>query len=216
MSGLCPSPNSIFQLPNPGPPWDDWPPLTCVKTRNTSANAQMETGLKQRFFDGSSSCPADAAGFVHGRNYWDVDNNPLNAANPDPLERYGYADDSPARGPNFHPGDPRLVTVFLVPTYAIVSDGDEKTYPIAGFAQVYITGFADLQNGGALRNGTTDPCPGNTPPPVSERDCQGSDCGFVAWGRVLNWVVPSSGATPSDELCSPAETTQPCVPVLVE
>ena len=218
-SGLCPDHNNIFQLPNPGPPWDDWPPLTCVKTRNTSANQQMEKGLRSRFFGGPNvnTCPSDAAGFVKGRNYWDVANNPLNAANPDPDQRYGYKDDGPpARDSNFHPADPRLVTIFLVPTYAVISDGGEKTYPITGFVQVYITGFADLQNGGALRNGTTDPCPGNTPPPVSERDCQGVDCGFVAWGHIVNWVIPSAGTTPSTKMCDPQESTQPCVPVLVE
>jgi len=227
-SGLCPDKNVVLNpaltppqlLPSP---WDDWPPLQCVLTRSTSANQQMQTGLEQRMFGGASTCPAEKpdGSFTAGRNYWKASNtiNPLNFANPDPDQVYGYQDNGPpARGTNFSDADPRLVTIFLVPTWAITNDGVEKTYPVAGFVQVYITGWGDLQNGGALRNGTLDPCPGNTPPPVFERDCQGSDCGFIAWGHVLNWVAAAGGATPSPtgDPCRPQADLTPCVAVLVQ
>lgn len=212
---LCPDQNSIFTQPNPGPPWDGWPPLTCVKTRPTSTPSQMETGFDGRFFGGNTnSCPSDNANFVQGRNYWNVANNPLNAANPDPAKRYGYKDDNPVRDTNFHPSDKRVVTIYLVPPDTFGSSGQE-TFPIAGFIQVYVTGYGRVQNGGNLS--VDDPCPGSTPQPSqNELDCQGTDCGYVVWGHFLNYVVPGGGADPSGEICDPLAEVDPCVPVLVE
>ncbi len=209
---LCPQQNNIFSLPNPGPPWTNWPPLQCVKTRPTSNPTQMQTGFERRFFDGSSSCPPDAAGFVKGRNYWDQDNNPLNN------RLYGYQDDSPARNTNFNPADPRIVTIFLVPTGAFTGSGQD-TYPIAGFVQVYITGWGRVQNGGNLSNGGygDDPCPGSNPPPAAEIDCQGSSCGTIVWGHFLNYVIPGNAVPgPNPVICDPGDSTQPCVATLVE
>lgn len=207
-STLCPDPNDIFDSPNPGGLWGDWPPLTCVKTRSTSTANQLSTGFENRFFGGGSSCPPDATGFVMGRNYWDASSNPLNNG------LYGYKDDSPARDTFFHPADPRVVTIFLVPTYAIITNGSVKTYPITGFVQVYVTGFGRINGSGNLTN--DDPCPGNTPPPASEYDCNGSDCGEVAWGHFINHVGPSANNTPSGVICNPGNSLQPCVATLVE
>jgi hypothetical protein len=205
---LCPAANSIFQLPNPGPPWTNWPPLRCVKTRPTGSMNQLEKGLKARFFGNknANSCPASAPGFVKGRNYWDKD-TPNGYTGVPPL---GYAEGT--HGTNFNNGDPRIVTIFLVPTEAFAGNG-QNTYPIAGFVQVYITGFGRINGSGSLS--TDDPCPGNTQP--QDLDLGGGNgSGYAVWGHILNWVIPAPGATPSGRVCNPGRSSQPCVAVLVE
>jgi hypothetical protein len=217
----CPDQNSLFSVPTwppGGDPDTPWPPLRCIKTRTTGNPSQFETGLDDRFFkwfDSSPNpgCPPDAAGFVKGRNYWDVSNNPLNAANLDPALRYGYKDDGPpARDTNFHPNDPRVVTIFLTTSDAYTSSGQE-TFEIAGFVQVYISGYGKLNGSGNLT--VDDPCPGSTPPPVSEYDCSGSDCGYIVWGHFIKYSVPNPQATPTADVCNP-QSTDPCVATLVE
>jgi hypothetical protein len=213
---LCPDQNDIFNVPNPGGVWSDWPPMTCVKTRSTGSANQIDRGFDRRFFDNEGApCPLEPAdgSYVKGRNYWNTAWNPVNAGNADPTRIYGFTDDTPARDANFHPDDPRLVTIFLVPTNFVVSNQD-KTVPIAGFVQVYVTGYGRINGSGRLTN--DDPCPGDQPA-LSEYDCQGSDCGNIAWGHIFNWVIVSPGGpTGNGELCAPTETLTPCVPVLVE
>ncbi|GIU95313.1 MAG: hypothetical protein KatS3mg012_1770 [Gaiellaceae bacterium] len=205
---LCPSQNSLFNQPNPGPPWNDgrWPPLRCVKTRPTSSANQMERGFKERLFGNGNqnSCPADQNAFVKGRNYWKVGTNMDTT--------WGYRDDSPARDTNFHPSDPRLVTIFLTTPEAFGGSGQE-VFPITGFIAVYVTGFGRVSGNGSLQ--IDDPCPGNTPPPDLDLS-GGSASGYVVWGHVLNYVVPSAQATPSGRLCTPGASPQPCVATLVE
>lgn len=216
----CPDQNSLFGVPTWPPvadPANPWPPLRCIKTRTTGNPSQFETGLDNRFFkwfdpNPNPGCPPDAAGFVKGRNYWDVTNNPLNAANSNPALRYGYKDDTPARDTNFHPNDPRVVTIFLTTSDAYTSSGQE-TFEIAGFVQVYITGYGKLNGSGNLT--IDDPCNGSTAPPVSEYDCSGSDCGYIVWGHFIKYSVPSPRATPTANVCNPL-STDPCVATLVE
>ena len=47
---LCPDQSNLFNLPNPGAPWDDWPPLRCMKTRPTASGNQLKDGFMDRFF----------------------------------------------------------------------------------------------------------------------------------------------------------------------
>jgi len=137
----------------------------------------------------------------------------LNAANPDPALRYGYKDDGPpARDTNFHPNDPRVVTIFLTTSDAYTSSGQE-TFEIAGFVQVYISGYGKLNGSGNLT--VDDPCSGSTPPPNSEYDCSGSDCGYIVWGHFIKYSVPNPQATPATDPCNP-QSTDPCVATLVE
>jgi hypothetical protein len=209
-SPACPPANNIFQTPDPGFPWNDgrWPPLRCIKTRTTGNPNQLERALDTRFFGSNNApCPADSTGFVKGRNYWDQDNNPMNN------RLYGYKDDSPLRDTYFNSGDPRVVTIFLTTPDGFTGPG-QNTYPITGFVQVYITGYGSINGGGTLT--VNDPCPGSTPPPQADYDCQGSACGYVVWGHFLNYVIPGPGATPSGRICNPGSSTQPCVAVLVE
>ena len=51
-------------------------------------------------------------------------------------------------------GDPRIVSVFLVPFGAFNGSGSNTTVPVTGFATFYITGWSQ-GNGG----GQGDPCP---------------------------------------------------------
>jgi len=164
--------------------------------------------LDTRIFGSNNApCPADAAGFVRGRNYWDQDNNPLN------LREYGYKDDSPARDTHFNPNDPRIVTIFLTTSNAFTGRG-QNTYPITGFVQVYITGYGSSNGPGNLT--IDDPCAGNTAPPAEDYDCNPPSCGYIVWGHFINYSVPGPRATPSGVLCNPGSSTQPCVPTLVE
>jgi hypothetical protein len=188
--------------PNPGPPFE------CVRahTETEETGNQLREGFLRRLFDNPSprECPVDAPGFVKGRNYWNPATNLANGG------VYGYR--SGDRDTYFHPADPRVVTIFLVPPWTFTQAGQE-TYPIAGFVQVYVTGF------GRLGEPTSDdPCSPIPPPQVSEYECQGEDCGYVVWGHFLNYVVPGSGARPAPDgrRCNPDASVQPCVAVLVE
>lgn len=205
---LCPAANSLFTQPNPGPPWTDWPPLECIKTRPTGQGGQMDKGFNQRLFGQKNDppCPADSAtGYVKGRNYWHRDNNLYDGAN--------YADNGPpVSGNNLLDGDPRLVTIFLTPTNAFTGSG-QNTYPITGFISVYVTGYG--RNGGNGNLIIDDPCPGSAPPPDLDQS-GGSIGGYVVWGHILNHVVPGPEATPSGRICQPVASTTPCVAVLVE
>lgn len=205
---LCPKQNEIFNTPNPGPPWQDWPPLRCIKTRPTGQGGQMDKGFNQRFFGvkNNPSCPTDsAAGPVKGRNYWDKDTNLYKGAS--------YADNGPpATGNNLRDSDPRLVTIFLAPSNAFTGTGQD-TYPVTGFIGVYITGYGRVSGNGSLT--IDDPCPGSTPPPDLDLS-GGSSGGYVVWGHVINHVVPGPDSRPSGRICRPVETTNVCVPVLVE
>jgi len=205
---LCPAANNLFSLPNPGPPWTDWPPLECIKTRPTGSMNQLEKGLNGRFFNDKNnpSCPPDsAAGPVKGRNYWDKDTNLYKGAS--------YADDGPpVTGNNLRNADPRLVTIFIAPTEAFTGSG-QNTYPLTGFLSVYITGYGRISGNGSVN--IDDPCPGNTPPPDVDTS-GGNTGGYAVWGHILKHVVPGAGATPSGRICLPTTSLQPCIAVLVE
>jgi putative Flp pilus-assembly TadE/G-like protein len=209
---LCPSANNIFTTPNPGAPWDDgrWPPLRCIKTRPTGAMNQLERGLDGRFFgnQNTNQCPSPGPGFVKGRNYWDKD-TPNGYVPPPGEATYGYKEGS--HDTNFNLGDPRNVTIFLTTTEAFAGSG-QFTYPITGFIQVYITGYGRI-NGGGIN--VDDPCPGSAPPNDLDLGA-GNTSGYAVWGHIINYAIPGPRATPSGKVCTPVESTQPCVPVLVE
>lgn len=204
---LCPAGNNLFTQPNPGPPWTDWPPLECIKTRPTGAMNQLENGLDGRFFDDKTNppCPPDSAtGPVKGRNYWDKDNNLYKGAS--------YADNGPpVTGNNLRDADPRLVTLFLASTEAFASSGQDA-YPITGFIAIYITGYGRISSGSVS---VDDPCPGSAPPSDLNLG-NGNASGYAVWGHILKHVVPGPSATPSGRICQPTTSLQPCVATLVE
>ena len=152
---LCPDQSNLFNLPNPGAPWDDWPPMRCMKTRPTASGNQLKDGFMDRFFGvGNTTCPSDSStGYVKGRNYWHRDNNLYDA--------YTYAWDGDlnaalAKGNTLKADDPRLVNLFLG-TYDSFNSSGQGSYPIAGFASFYITGFGRT-NGSGFQGGFSDPC----------------------------------------------------------
>lgn len=221
-SPLCPSQNSIFDLPQPAP-WQDWDPKTCVKTRPTASGNQLRQGFNGRIFGdkNSPSCPADitpgAPGFQWGRNYWNDANN-ANDTVTDPItgQTYDttYTEEGPigAHGNRIPPGDPRLVTLFFTPYDSFGGNG-QATFPIVGLGQFYITGWGrsgnidDPCDGG---NSSGIPGAGNLPPP----DLNFGNNYFV-WGHFIKGVILSGAAAPSGQICDPV-STQPCVPVLIE
>ena len=218
---LCPDQNNIFNLPNPGVPWNDWPPLRCMKTRPTASGNQLRDGFMDRFFgQGNNTCPADSAtGYVKGRNYWHRDNNLYDA--------YTYAWDGDgnaalAKGNTLKADDPRLVSLFLGPYDSFTSSG-QGTYPIAGFASFYVTGFGRT-TGSGFSGGFSDPCTsgndgnlyngnGSEPPP----DLDYSANTFYIWGHFVKDVVPAASTSgTTGVLCKPLISFMPCVAVLVE
>ncbi len=146
----------LFTLPNPGPPFTDWPPLECIKTRTTGSMNQLERGLDNRFFGSNNApCPADSAtGPVKGRNYWHRNNNLYDGAN--------FADNGPpVTGNNLRNADPRLVTIFLAPTEAFTGPGQKPTRSPGSSPSI------SRGTGGSRGNGSVsidDPCPGSAPP----------------------------------------------------
>jgi hypothetical protein len=104
------------------------------------------------------------------------------------------------------------VTIFIAPTQAFAGNG-QNTYPIAGFVEVYVTGFGRISGNGSIS--IDDPCPGNAPP--TDLDLSGGNSsGYTMWGHFLNYRTPSANATPSGVLCNPGGSLQPCVATLVE
>jgi hypothetical protein len=210
----CPDPNSLFATPNPGSPWDDgrWPPLRCIDTRQTSQANQFERGFKGRFFlnQNTNQCPPTGPDYVRGRNYWDMDTPNGYVPNPPTKPVLGYKEGT--HDTYFDEGDPRVVTIFQVTSDAF-TQAPNKTYPIAGFLQIYVTGFGKISGNGSLQ--IDDPCPGNTPPPDLDTS-GGNSGGFAVWGHIIDYVIPQPGATPSGRICNPGTTGQPCVAVLVD
>jgi Putative Flp pilus-assembly TadE/G-like len=215
---LCPDPNSIFNLPQP-PPWQNWDPKTCVKTRPTASGNQLRQGFNGRIFGmkNNPNCPGDAPGFQRGRNYWNDANN-LNDTVTDPDTGATYDTTFTEAGPigahdNFIPrGDPRLVTLFFTPYQSFGNQGQE-TYPIVGLGQFYITGWGRAGNvDDPCTGGNTSGIPGagNLPPP----DLPFGN-NFFVWGHFIKGVILGGPATPSGVACDP-DALQPCVPILVE
>lgn len=229
---LCPGQNEIFDDPNPGPPFDDWPPLDCVKTRPTGSMNQLLTGLNLRLFGvaNNPSCPTedDPTKFYSGRNYWHNANNQNDGWTfYDDKGTATTADDFRNR---INPDDPRLVNLFFTPYDSFTGSGQE-VFPIVGFGAFYITGYGRLNGSGNFQGGgPEDPCDdgnvgnpldglpygvGNEPPP-DVINCGGSCSGTVVWGHFIVPVDTGGRSTPSDALCDPDESLLPCRPVLVE
>jgi hypothetical protein len=211
---ICPDANSLFNSPNPGPPFDngDWPPLRCIKTRPTSQGSDLVKGLNGRFFypgdpnpspQPPNSCPAaNGNDYVFGRNYWKhVPGGPP----------FGYYEDDGSWATHFDPRDPRLVTIFLTSSESFTGSG-QNTYPVVGAIAVYITGYGHVVGSGSIV--VDDPCAGPLP---SDADVSGgSSGGRVVWGHLINHAVLSANGTGSGDPCNPGASLQVCVPVLVE
>jgi hypothetical protein len=96
---------------------------------------------------------------------------------------------APIHWPNWSPGDPRIVSVFLVPFNSLNGNGN-ATVPVIGAATFYVTGWSG------------DPCSGATP--VANQ-------GDIA-GHFIKYVNPNNNNGGTTQ-CSPTSLA-PCVPVL--
>jgi hypothetical protein len=230
---LCPPPNQFFDLPK-GPPWADWEPIDCVKTRPTGGGNQLMDGLNLRIFGvrNNPSCPQERPDpdnpgqvmFTAGRNYWHRANNQYDGNN------FAWDNNTPTTSDNLSnrisPADPRLVTLFFTP-YDSFSASGQETFPIVTLGSFYITGWGRLNGNGSFQGGgPEDPCGegSNSPdypytanePPPDINTSGGAAGGAVVWGHFLKTVVQSgstSGGT--GKTCDP-KAFSPCVPVLVE
>ena len=83
---LCPNKNSIFNLPNPGTPCDDWPPYRVRITTCHRLDEPARTRVSTTASSGTNNgpCPADIPRYRRtngvdpasgGRNYWHDANN---------------------------------------------------------------------------------------------------------------------------------------------
>jgi len=236
---LCPGAGAIFNLPNPGPPWNDWPPIECIERRPTGSMNQLEKGLNLRLFGSknSASCPPDlepptpttpgVGGFKWGRNYWHNANNNWDITT--------FADDrnTPQKtddlGNRLSKSDPRLVNLFFTPYDSFGDKNKSKVYPIVKIGGFYITGYGRWQGNKFQGNKPDDPCSGgnvgdpldglpagqgNEPPP-DLRACGGNCSGMIVWGHFLNDVKLGGSATPSGVICKPI-VSNTCIAVLVE
>ena len=222
---LCPAANQIFDQ-NLGAPFDDWPPLDCVKTRPTGGMNQLVTGLNMRIFGTSnpSTCPSDIPGdYVRGRNYWHRENNAYDDMN------FAWDGDTPGtlddKSNRLNPADPRLVTLFFTP-YDAFSGSGQEVFPIVALGQFYITGYGRLNGSGNFQGGgPDDPCDdgasspvypyaGNDPPP-DLNTMGGAAGGVVVWGHFLKGVVQSAATQGGTEPCQDG-SLNPCVAVLTE
>jgi hypothetical protein len=101
----------------------------------------------------------------------------------------GNSCSAPIHWPNWSPGDPRIVSLFLVPFNTLNGNGS-SVVPVIGFAAFYITGWSG------------DPCPGATA--VANQ-------GDIA-GHFIKYVAPNNNNA-GNTVCSPT-ALGPCVPVL--
>jgi hypothetical protein len=65
--------------------------------------------------------------------------------------------------PNFPPGDPRIIQVFLTP-FGSFSGSGSTTVPVVNFATFYLTGWT------GQGSGFNNPCQGNGDDPVPNND----------------------------------------------
>jgi hypothetical protein len=226
---LCPDQNQFFTLPKSAP-FDDWPPFDCVKTRPTGTMNQLPDGLNMRLFGVTSkpTCPAEIIGsdgqprFTPGRNYWHRANNSYTGGN---FAWNGDTelDESDDVGNRIHPADPRLVNLFFTP-YNSFSGSGQEVFPVVALGTFYITGYGRIGGNGELE--IEDPCgdgsdfsgyaiTANEPPPDLNTS-GGKAGGSVVWGHFIKNFVQSATADPSEKICEPLESFQPCVATLVE
>jgi hypothetical protein len=221
---LCPDQNQFFDLPKPAP-FDDWPPLDCVKTRSTGSGNQILDGLNLRIFGTTNnpSCPGDnGSDYVRGRNYWHRDNNLYDGMT------FAWNHDTPStfddQTNRINPADPRLVTLFFTPYDSFAGSGNE-VFPVVALGSFYITGYGRLNgNGGFQGGGPEDPCSdgndstepgaGNNPPPDLDT-VGGNSSGAAVWGHFVKGVVQSGATQGGNGPCNEA-SLNPCVAVLVE
>ncbi|MEY2569986.1 MAG: hypothetical protein QOE63_336, partial [Acidimicrobiaceae bacterium] len=112
----------------------------------------------------------------------------------------------PNHWPDFQPGDPRKVGVFLTPFGTFTGNGSE-TVPVIGFASFYITGYTNEGNG------VKTPCDAVVGARADEYSINPPPKGNIS-GHYFKDLSPNTGGA-SNEVCDFNSIAQ-CVAVLVK
>jgi hypothetical protein len=107
---------------------------------------------------------------------------------------------APNRWPNYDPGDPRIIPVFVVP-YGSFQGSGNQSFPIQDFAFFYITGWT------GQGNGFDNPCQGNGDDPVPN-----NDAGNIV-GHFIKYVEPVNNGGDSGTPCD-LTSVSGCVAVM--
>jgi len=135
--------------------WGSPEPWSCVAIQTGQAANQVPAGLNLRILG---------------------DEKPATCTNPN-----RWPDAAGDGQPDYQPGDPRIVPVFLVPFGSFTGSGS-GTVPVQEFAFFYVTGWTG--QGGGFSN----PCQGNGDDPVP-----GNDAAFIV-GHFIKYVQnPNDG-----------------------
>jgi Flp pilus assembly protein TadG len=105
---------------------------------------------------------------------------------------------APNHWPNYQPGDPRIVSVFITPYNSFSGSGSSTSFPIQDFAAFYVTGWA------AQGQGNNNPCQGN-----------GDDTAPAGTmvGHFIHYVQPPSNGSGGTQTCAPNSLSE-CVAVM--
>jgi Flp pilus assembly protein TadG len=144
------------------------PPYMCVPTQTGNAINQVPDGLNTRLYGTANATAADC---VKAPNNW-------------------------SQYPNFPPGDPRIIQVFLTP-FGTFNGSGNQSFPVTGFATFYLTGYAGNGNSG-------DPCSADDP-------AQG---GFIV-GHFIKYVSTLNDGSTGTTTCD-FSALGTCVAVLTE
>jgi hypothetical protein len=90
--------------------------------------------------------------------------------------------------PNFLPGDPRIIQVFLTP-FGSFSGSGSTTVPVVNFATFYLTGWT------GQGSGFNNPCQGNGDDPVP-----GNDAGIIV-GHFIKYIDSLNTGGGGPDLC---------------
>jgi putative Flp pilus-assembly TadE/G-like protein len=142
--------------------WGSAQPWPCVALQTGSATNQVPEGLNTRVLGDPKPKTCPAAG-QRGHNNWSM-------------------------FPNFPPGDPRIVQVFLTPFGSFSGSGSD-TVPVTGFASFYVTGWT------AQGGGFANPCQGNGDDPVPN-----NDAGYIV-GHFIKYIESLNSGGGGPDLC---------------
>ncbi|MGZ6640792.1 MAG: pilus assembly protein TadG-related protein [Solirubrobacteraceae bacterium] len=95
---------------------------------------------------------------------------------------------APNHWPNYEPGDPRILPLFVVPFGAFQGSGNQ-TFPVQDFAFFYVTGWT------GQGTGFGNPCQGNGDDPVP-----GNDAGSIV-GHFIKYIETPNTGNSGDQPC---------------
>jgi hypothetical protein len=108
---------------------------------------------------------------------------------------------APNHWPDYAPGDPRIMPVFVVP-YGSFQGSGNQAFPIQDFASFYITGWT------GQGNGFDNPCQGHGDDPVP-----GNDAGVIV-GHFIKYIQPVNDGGAGDTPCDLSGSISACGAVM--